>query len=623
MISDFKMPRTPEPAGLDTGPRYCDLVMKGGITSGIVYPPAISKLSRKYHFKNIGGTSAGAIAAAVTAAAEYRRREHGILAGFDLLDGLPEKLGETDKRERTRLLRLFQPDATCRRLFGILVGSLNARSTWRRILAILRSALQSYLPATLTGLALAVAAYGLSRSWTAAVLALILAVPALVGFAIYRDLTRTLVANNYGMCKGLTTQTGEGEALTSWLHELIQQAADLKDNEPLTFGHLWDAQGAPPGTPKSTGRSIDLRMLSTNLAHGRPYIFPHTEPMARLFFNPDELQAYLPALVMEWFNRHSLEYKPNAASPESDPTVAEALKEGLREIPLPKNFPVLLAARMSLSFPLLFSAVPLWAIDYEQPKGKRTFHRCMFSDGGISSNFPVHLFDGLIPQWPTFGIDLEAKLPDNDEMVFLPQRYLEGVADRWTRFDQKPRAPSRMGGFLSSVANTMQNWNDNTLSRMTGVRDRVVRVRLAEEEGGMNLNMPADLIRRVADRGRNAAERIIEKFLPSGPTGWDGWSSQRWIRLDAHLNALGQKTAGMQRALSPTFRHGKSYEALVALARGQCAPGHDKLLSVEEAEAVQRLIDGLQAIAARIDNEADRYANLPVPPAELRAGPPL
>ena len=31
---------------------YCDLVMKGGITSGVVYPLAVVELARKYHFKN-------------------------------------------------------------------------------------------------------------------------------------------------------------------------------------------------------------------------------------------------------------------------------------------------------------------------------------------------------------------------------------------------------------------------------------------------------------------------------------------------------------------------------------------------------------------------------------------
>ena len=51
----------------------CDLVMKGGITSGVVYPKLVAKLSSKYRFKNIGGTSAGAIAAGACAAAGWLR----------------------------------------------------------------------------------------------------------------------------------------------------------------------------------------------------------------------------------------------------------------------------------------------------------------------------------------------------------------------------------------------------------------------------------------------------------------------------------------------------------------------------------------------------------------------
>jgi len=603
--------------------RFCDLVMKGGITSGIVYPPAISKLANEYHFKNIGGTSAGAIAAAVTAAAEYQRRNTGRMGGFDLLNDLPDQLGQTDARGNTRLLRLFQPQDPCRRLFSMLTASLNAASTARRVVAIIGSALRSYWLAAAAGILIAVTVYRFTGSWTAALLASLIAVPALVGLAIYRDLTRTLVANNYGMCTGLTTRPEQGEALTPWLHELVQRAAGLPLEEPLTFGHLWRAKGAPPSAPGSTGRSIDLQMFSTNLAHGRPYILPHSEPMARLFFKPDELAAYLPSPVMQWFNTHSLDYQPDPQHPGSDPAVEQAQAQGVREIPPGEHFPVLLAARMSLSFPLLFSAVPLWAIDYEQPKGKRTFQRCMFSDGGISSNFPVHLFDGLIPQWPTFGIDLEEKLPDHEDWVFLPQDYLDGVADRWTRFDQKSKAPTRMGGYLSSIVSTMQNWNDNTLSRMTGVRDRVVRVRLAEDEGGMNLNMPAALIHTVAARGASAADEVIKKFLGTAPDGWNGWSFQRWVRLDVHLNALGQKAAGMQRALSPSFEHGNSYAQLVELARGQHAPGHLTPLSAEEVEAVSRLIEGLQALASGLQHGAKGYIYHPVLPAELRAGPPL
>ena len=39
--------------------KECDLIMQGGITSGVVYPPAVLKLAPRFRFRNIGGTSAG------------------------------------------------------------------------------------------------------------------------------------------------------------------------------------------------------------------------------------------------------------------------------------------------------------------------------------------------------------------------------------------------------------------------------------------------------------------------------------------------------------------------------------------------------------------------------------
>ena len=50
--------------------KQCDVVMKGGVASGLVYPFAILELAMVYGFRSIGGTSAGGIAAALTAAAE-------------------------------------------------------------------------------------------------------------------------------------------------------------------------------------------------------------------------------------------------------------------------------------------------------------------------------------------------------------------------------------------------------------------------------------------------------------------------------------------------------------------------------------------------------------------------
>ena len=42
--------------------RDCEIVMKGGLTSGAVYPKALSEIAKTYKYVNIGGTSSGALA---------------------------------------------------------------------------------------------------------------------------------------------------------------------------------------------------------------------------------------------------------------------------------------------------------------------------------------------------------------------------------------------------------------------------------------------------------------------------------------------------------------------------------------------------------------------------------
>jgi predicted acylesterase/phospholipase RssA len=90
--------------------KICDIVLKGGITSGVVYPLALVSLAEKYRFSNIGGTSAGAMAAVAAAAAEYGR--HTEDAGFDRLARIPEELGPN-------LLSMFQPTPALKPLFDI------------------------------------------------------------------------------------------------------------------------------------------------------------------------------------------------------------------------------------------------------------------------------------------------------------------------------------------------------------------------------------------------------------------------------------------------------------------------------------------------------------------------
>src|SRR5690348_17310006 len=95
----------------------CDVVMKGGITSGAVYPLA-----------QIGGTSAGAIAAAAAAAAEYGRHVPG--KGFVRLTLLPAELGRS-------LFKLFQPSPAVAPIFAMLVAVLKAKGTPGKFAALL------------------------------------------------------------------------------------------------------------------------------------------------------------------------------------------------------------------------------------------------------------------------------------------------------------------------------------------------------------------------------------------------------------------------------------------------------------------------------------------------------
>jgi hypothetical protein len=382
-------------------------------------------------------------------------------------------------------------------------------------------------------------------------------------------------------------------------------------------------------------------MFSTNLAHGRPYIFPFAVPDGkptrfrdrdRLFFNLEALKPYLPDDVLAWMKEHGKPYRLDEDRKGKDPDEQEAVKKGLLELPDPKNFPVLLAARMSLSFPFLFSAVPLWAINYDAPRGERHFHHCWFSDGGISSNFPIHLFDGLVPLWPTFGINLEPKI-DGRDPVFLPMKYTQGYGERWNLFDEKDNLAARFGGFLSSIVAAMQNWNDNSLARMPGVRDRIARVRLNENEGGLNLDMEASIIQNITKRGEQAAEQLISHYAPqrAGGSQAKGWDEQRFVRLCALLKMLEARAPGILHALDAHCAHATDFDTLIARAtqsnggNGAQEPpaGFEKPLTPEQAKALQDAKGALKRLMKTLGDPSTQSVFRAIPEPELRVRPPL
>jgi hypothetical protein len=547
--------------------RTCDVVMKGGITSGVVYPHALCELARTYRFANVGGTSAGAIAAAGAAAAEHGR-EGG---GFEKLAALPEWIGGGEN-----LVGLFQPSPGTRSYYRLFMSGLGRTGAgkWLRIGI---AALRSFPLAAALGLAPGVALAVLA-AWTgsgalavcaviAGVVLALLGLALALGVQLAVGLPRALGRNGFGLCSGLSPEESATPALTPWLAALVDDLAAKDGDGPLTFGDL-------------RAKGVELQMMTTNITHRRPHRMPWAS--REFLFDPDELRRLFPERIVAWMEAHP---PPLGTDRDAERTRRrlDALLP-LRPFPAPDDLPVVVAARMSLSFPLLICAVPLHALDMTRthvreavaavedgrpPARPLVAEVCWFSDGGIASNFPVHFFDAALPTRPTFAIDLDGFHPDHprraDEAanVYLPSSNVGGLLDSWHRIDPKPGLGS-LTGFVSGIVRTMQNHVDSGLTHQPGYRDRIVHVHTAPDEGGMNLTMPPEVISALTLRGQAAGRALVERFAETpGTSPGLSWDNHRWVRYRSTLTALAAQLEELATAWSSMLPGGRSYAELV------------------------------------------------------------
>ncbi len=517
--------------------RDCDLIMKGGITSGVIYPRAAVHLATTYRFRNVGGASAGAIAASLVAAAEHGRDS----GSFERLNQLPTDLG-------TNLKSLFQPNPETAPMHRLLMGFVEPGATvLDKIAALVRAvwslARGSFITVALVvlvpGVALALLLQAAGRGpfdWCSAMLNSLLWVPLAIAvaavFAVYKALRvaeRRLAANSFGLCDGHST-TGP-TPLTDWMHTHLNELAGLgSDDPPLTFGQLWGAQGvadfdqivgdngelalkAFERAKVRRNRNVDLVVMTTNLTQRRPHRFPFE---TRAFFWCETcFGIYFPERVVAQMRATD----GDGDQPPADHSIRVGGGERLismkcslhpqttvRHFPPPPDVPVVVGARLSLSFPTLISAVPIHFIDYGRRPESVELVTAWFSDGGIASNFPMHLFDNLFPTRPTFGFDLQPRTTEHGPAdVVIPRRVGGGRSHPITDTI----------GFGKAILDTMQNWSDNTQLAMNTFSDRVPEIRLDDSEGGINLAMPAAIIERIADRGALAAG-LLDQFDLAG-----------------------------------------------------------------------------------------------------------
>jgi predicted acylesterase/phospholipase RssA len=603
--------------------RECDLVMKGGITSGIVYPPLVLKLKDKYRFRSVGGTSAGAIAAAATAAAEFGREA----GGFEKLAALNEELGTPNF-----LRDLFQPSQETRPLMETafaIMGLKKARlpedkdqarprnfGRLREIFTFLDENLsRPDLPYDKGSRIGFFAAFGIAlfisfialfvlllRSmltgeasfWWLSFVPLLALLGPLVTLggkaggivysarALYDILTKKVTANKFGFCTGLKDQKmpQDAEVLTNWLHDRIDEMAGIKErkmdghkdvHKPLTFGDLKNKKfGDKRDDASPKEENISLRMVTSNLSQNQPFVLPFKNDHL-LLFNEEEFRLLFPSDVVDYMVTLSGSYHAGA-KPESK-YVRHIPPDKFHFLPEADDLPVIVATRMSLSFPLLLSAIPLhtikstsWVRDKKQLE-EADLQRNWFSDGGICSNFPIHFFDSWLPTRPTFGVNLtslpkEAMKESKDqvkrenmsvttcqdenisknmtEAIYLPKPK-DVLATEWVSFaDDAAGEKLNLFKFLWAIFSTAQNYRDNSQSMLPSYRERIVQIRLSEDEGGLNLAMPTGTISDVMKKGDYAGELLL---------GFD-FKVHQWVRFRVLMKQIEASLRKMKEVMS-------------------------------------------------------------------------
>jgi hypothetical protein len=264
--------------------------------------------------------------------------------------------------------------------------------------------------------------------------------------------------------------------------------------------------------------------------------------------------------------------------------------------------PVLVAARLSLSFPVLFKAVPLWVVP-----GARAPYRCWFSDGGICANFPIHLFDAVLPRWPTFGITLvDRRHPDTsvrdvwiNEAGSVPPELRHPAS----RAQTEPASIGRLLEFLGSILSAARLWNDKTTAQLPGVRERVVNIYLDPNgrKGGLNLTMPPCDLLDMAVLGKTAGQALVTKYIKpatgtaAGTLPSAAWDTHRWVRFNTFVIAMQAKMEGFAQAahLAPHTRPlgtlTNALEQSLSAAPGAC----EFALTAAQAQALRDAEDAL------------------------------
>jgi hypothetical protein len=208
----------------------------------------------------------------------------------------------------------------------------------------------------------------------------------------------------------------------------------------------------------------------------------------------------------------------------------------------------------------------------------------------------------------------------------MPTKNVGGITELFTNFDQG-NGRERLFGFFGALINTVQNWTDNMQTRLPGYRDRIAHVSLNDEtEGGLNLNMPPELIVELGNRGEQAARLLMEHFTLPADKIELSWDNHRWIRFRSMMGLLEAMLEEIEFAIQNPLPGDRSYEELI-LREFDEAPKSYKWESTNQRTFAHKatgelmdLIEKWQSLKAR-DPNATFTTDTPRPQPELRVKP--
>ncbi len=250
--------------------------------------------------------------------------------------------------------------------------------------------------------------------------------------------------------------------------------------------------------------------------------------------------------------------------------------------------------------------------------------RVYFTDGGLTSNLPIHFFDEALPRWPTFAVNLferdSGEPPNPDERTVFFEAGQDQPETRPQGLAARPGGRPGLVAFLMQLVWTAKDWRDTNQRTLVGFRERVLHIGLPPGHGSLNLGMSRRHVLDLVRMGARAARCVAADFsLPAAAGQPSRWDQHRWMRLRAALAAAQGWLRPLTEATAARGIHRElGYRDLLRHPRPPGPPFPDDENTLRQAEA---LLDALDATGRAVATGPDLGANLPEATPGLRMGP--